>query len=348
MITAEELENFDIFPKEYSCSCLFKFIFYSLSSIFSFLLLFSFYTDKDIYSIITMKHSSYQNIVINDYLTNKLIELNPKDFLSENKTNYIQTYDNLKYIFIKEYIMNSYPCLIKSSSSHFKVKEIINLAEDYLTENRDIRIIFEYKQNPYTQFFDNDYQYLKTSYSNYLNITKNNTNNYYFLNEYDLMNSQKNITRIVYDNFLKFNHLVNDLELVGVHLSRADNFVVVWGHMEIYDQITCLDKGSLEYILVPPQEKKYMYAFTKGGPINYSKVNFFDGRNNPTENYPDFFKSNKLYINLNAGECLYIPGFWWRSYRTNKRNKERTIFLTFNFRSNSQYLEKLMYIRNEF
>ena len=63
MITSEELENCDIFPKEYSCSCLFKFMLYSLSSIFSFLLLFSFYNDTDIYSLLTMNYSNNEEIL---------------------------------------------------------------------------------------------------------------------------------------------------------------------------------------------------------------------------------------------------------------------------------------------
>ena len=104
----------------------------------------------------------------------------------------------------------------------------------------------------------------------------------------------------------------------------------------------------LEFILVPPQEKKYMYPYSNNGPINYSRVNFFDGKNNKIENYPDFFKSNKIYINLSTDECLYIPAFWWRSYRTNKRNKEKTIFLTFKYISNSKYLENIMYFHNDF
>ena len=348
MITSEELENFDIFPKEYSFSCLFKFIFYSLSSIFSYVLLFCFYTDTDIYSVLTMRSRINQNIIINDYLTNKLIELNPKDFLSKNKTNFIQRYDNLKGIFIKEYVMNSYPCLIKNSSNYFGVREIINITEEKLIKDKNKKILFEYKVNPYTQFYEDDYQYLLTTYDNYLNIRKNNKNNLYFLNEYNLIKSNNNITTIAYDNYLKFNYLVRDLELEAILLSRADNFVVVWGHMEISDQFICLEEGMLEFILVPPQEKKYMYPYSNNGPINYSRVNFFDGKNNKIENYPDFFKSNKIYINLSTDECLYIPAFWWRGYRTNKRNKEKTIFLTFKYISNSKYLENIMYFHNDF
>ena len=344
MLTAEELENFDIFPKEYSFSCLFKFLLYSLCSIFSFLLLFSFYTDIDVYSVLTMKNI-YKNedIIINDYLTNQLIELNPKDFLSENKTNFTETYEDLKNIFFKEYIINNYPCLIKNSIEYFGVKQIINIGEEYLMNNPSKNLIFEYKENPYSQYYDKDFQYISTTYSNYINAKKNFSENYYFLHETLL-----NISYSVYDKYLENNYLVNDLDLINIYLSKAENYVVVWGHMETQDYFICLSEGTLEFILIPPQEKKYIYPFTKRGPINYSRVNFFDNRNNIHENYPDFFKANKLYINLSAGECLYIPSFWWRSYRTSKRKNIKTTFLTYKYRSNSNYLEHLMYIKNDF
>ena len=349
MLTSEELENFDIFPKEYSLSCLFKFLLYSISSIFSFILLFSFYTDSDIYSVLTMKNiSKNEDIIINDYLTNKLIELNPKDFISENKTNFIQTYEDLKNIFFKEYIINNYPCLIKNSIEHFGVKQIIKIVLEYLINNPNKTIIFEYKENPYAQFYDEDYQYLRTTYGNYLNSIKNSSENYYFLHEYNIEEAIMNISYFSYDKYLGNNFLVNDLDLINIYLSKVENYIVVWGHMETQDQFICLSEGSLEFILIPPQEKKYIYPFTRRGPINYSRVNFFDSKNNINENYPDFFKANKLYINLLAGECIYIPSFWWRSYRTSKRKNIKTTFLTYKYKSNSNYLEHLMYIKNDF
>ena len=348
MLTAEELENFDIFPKEYSFSCLFKFIFYSLSTILSFLLLYSFYTDRDIYSVLTMNYNNrYEDLIINDYLTNKLIELSPKDFLSENKTTFTQTYENLENIFFKEYIMNSYPCLIKNSSEYFGGKEAIDLIEENLILHKDKRIIFEYRENPYTQFFDDDYQYLKISYDTFINATKNISQNYYFLNEFNLFNLE-NVTDKISEKYLKNNYLVNNLELKHIYFSRAESFVVVGGHMETFDNFICIQQGNIEFILLPPQEKKNIYPYSRNGPINYSRVNFFEGKNNNSEDFPNFFKANKVYINLSAGECLYIPAFWWKSYRTNKRKKNKTIFLTFKFSSNSQHLEKIMYIRNKF
>lgn len=366
MFTAEEIENFDIFPKEYSFSCLFKFIFHSLTSIFSFLLLYAFYTDSDIYKIITMNYNSnnnYKGIIINDYLTRKLVELTPKHFLSSenNKTNFIQKYENLKNIFFKEYIMNSHPCLIKNSSEFFRVKEIIGLVEENLLKNTNLKIRFEYKENPYVQFYDSNYQYLITSYNTYINMTninnRNNTknNNYYFINEYNIRDiisfNNKSLLDIIIngdDSFLKNNFLVNDLYLKDIYFSSAETFVVVWGHMEIDEQFICVDGGNLEFILIPPHEKKNMYPFIKKGPINYSMVNFFDGKNNNNENFPNFFEVKKIYYNLQSGECLYIPAFWWLSYRTSKKKNLKTKYLTFKYYSNSKYIDQMMFVRNDF
>ena len=349
MITSEEFENFDIFPKEYTFTCLFKFIYYSSSLFFSFLLLYTFYTDSDLYSVLTMNHLSNEgDIIINDYLTNKLIELSPKNFLSENKTSFIQTYDNLKNIFIKEYVINSYPCLIKNSTEYFNIREIINLAEENMLKDNNKKITIEHRVNPYVQFYDDDYKFLRISYSTYLNMTNNTSENNYFLNEYNILNTDYNISTIINKKYLKNNYLVNNLNLRKIYLSRAQTYIVIWGHMEINDQFICIDKGSLEFILIPPHEKKNMYPFTRKGPFNYSRVNFFDGRNNINENYPNFFKVNKIYINLQSGECLYIPAFWWRSYRTSKKKNIKTIFLTYIYNSNSKYLDNLMVVRNEF
>ena len=362
MFTSEELENFDIFPKEYTFSCLFKFIFYSLTTFFSYLLLYTFYTDSDLYTIITMNYNSNNNkdIIINDYLTTKLIELTPKDFLSESKTNFIQTYKNLQNNFIKEYIMNSYPVLIKNATEYFRVPETIHIIEETLLQNNKSKMLFEYKENPYAQFYDHDYQYLFTTYSNYINMTNTNNNNnnskkknYYFINEYNIkkLDSISNIISNIISSdgkYLRNNSLVNDLTLKDVHYSSTETFVVVWGHMEMDDQFICMDSGSLEFILIPPHEKKNIYPFTKKGPINYSRVNFFDGKNNENENYPNFFKVNKMYFNVRSGECLYIPAFWWRSYRNTKKNNIKTKYLTFKYNSNSKYLYNMMFVDNDF
>ena len=316
MITSEELENLDIFPKEYSWSCLFKFIFYTLSFIFSFLLLVTFYSDTDLFSLLTMNYYTNSNDIIeNDYLTNKLIELNPENFF-ENVSNFVQFYEEInESIFFKKYIMKSSPCLIKNSSDFFKTKEIINLAEDAMIKDINNKIIFEYKINPYSQFYDDDYQYLRTSYKNYINLTRNiSKNNYYFLNEYKITPYLNNISNFSLEkNISKENYIINDLNLKDIFLSKTHSHIVVWGHMEIYDEFICISEGNLEIILIPPQEKKYVYPYVNKGPINFSRVNFFEQKkNDKDELYTDFIKANKIYMNVLEGECVYIPAFWWR------------------------------------
>ena len=352
MITSEELENLDIFPKEYSWSCLFKFIFYSLSLIFSFLLLVTFYSDSDLISLLTMNYyHNYNDVIMNDYLTNKLIELNPKNFF-ENISNFVQFYEEINQtIFFKKYIMNSSPCLIKNSSNYFKTKEIIQLVEEEMIKDVTNRIIFEYRSNPYSQFYDDDYQYLRTSYKNFFNLTQNvSKNNYYFLNEYIITSYLNKLSEFSFvKNISEENFLISDLNLQDIYLSKSHSHIVVSGHMEIFDEFICISKGNLEFILIPPQEKKYVYPYINKGPINFSRVNFFEQKKNDKNDiYKDFIKANKIYMNVLEGECVYIPAFWWRSYRNSKKKNNKCDFLTFKFLSNSKYLEEIMYIKNEF
>ena len=119
--------------------------------------------------------------------------------------------------------------------------------------------------------------------------------------------------------------------------------------MEIFDEFICISKCNLEFILIPKKKKKYVYPYINKGPINFSRVNFFEQKKNDKNDiYKDFIKANKIYMNVLEGECVYIPAFWWRSYRNSKKKNNKCDFLTFKFLSNSKYLEEIMYIKNEF
>ena len=351
MLTSEELENLDIFPKEYSWPCLFKFIFYSLTLLFSFLLLITFYSETDLFTLLTMNYNNYNDIIENDYLTSKLIQLNHKNYF-ENISNLVEYYEEIEQnIFFKKYIMNSSPLLIKNSSNYFGTKKIIKLAEEEMIKDEKNKIIFEYKINPYTQFYNDDYQYLRTSFKNYINLKPNiSNNNYYFLNEYKITHHLSNISNFSLEkNILKENYLISDLNFKDIFLSKTQSHIVIWGHMEIQDEFICTSECNLEFILIPPQEKKYVYPYVNKGPINYSRVNFFEQKKNENnEIFSDLEKANKIYMNVLEGECIYIPAFWWRSYRNSKKSNKKCDFLTFTFFSNSKYLEDLMQIKKEF
>jgi hypothetical protein len=350
MLTSEELENLDIFPKEYTWCCLMKFIFYSLSLLFSFTLLYTFYSDADLFSILTLNYQSkLEDAIINDYLTNELIISNLNKFNPDDASKFIQSYKDLETNFMKEYVMNSYPCLIKDSDNNFRSEEIIKLSEENLINNNSLKIVFEYKENPYAQFYSEDYQYLRTSYSNYIKLTKdNNKPNYYFLNKFDISRYLNNSSSYSLENFFSNNYLLKYIDIKNIYLNQANSYVVVWGHTEAFDEFMCITEGNLEFILIPPQEKKYVYPYTFRGPINFSRVNFFEQkRDDNNEKYADFIKANKFYMNVLQGDCIYIPAFWWRSYRTSKRKNIRTTFLIYKFNSNSEYLENIMLISHD-
>ena len=170
------------------------------------------------------------------------------------------------------------------------------------------------------------------------------------MNEYKITSYLSNISEFSFEkNISKDNFLISDLNLKDVYLSKSQSHIIVNGHMEIYDEFICISEGNLVFILIPQQEKKYVYPYINKGPINFSRVNFFEQKKNDKNDiYKDFIKANKIYMNVLEGECVYIPAFWWRSYRNGKKKNNKCDFLTFKFLSNSKYLEELMYIRNEF
>jgi len=50
----------------------------------------------------------------------------------------------------------------------------------------------------------------------------------------------------------------------------------------------------------------------KGFPANYSPVNFED----PQPEFPNFKKAITHFVKLQAGDCLFLPAYWWHRVRS--------------------------------
>ena len=347
MITSEELENFDIFPKEYSFSCLFKFIFYSTTSLIGFIVLFAFYTDSDLSSILTFNFRNankyYANI--NDYLTNQISILHPKNFYSLNQSTFVKYYsEDFEQKFYKEYLLDGFPCLIKNSSDAFNITNITNFIQDKLLENNKTKITPEIRDDPFSEFFKKDFKYYTTTYTDLFNknvssLIKGN----YFINDLDINTVIEKGKNVIQNNFLQNNKILKEMEIREISYNEVKKFVVVSGHYEISNQFLCINEGEIDLLLVPPQDKRYVYPFNKYGPINYSRVNFFYGGKETHDKFPDFSKASKIFINLMKGECVFIPAFWWVSLKTVKSSNFNQ-YIILKYKSNSQYLEQMMNI----
>jgi len=75
-------------------------------------------------------------------------------------------------------------------------------------------------------------------------------------------------------------------------------------------------EGELCIKLSPPKSSKYLYENK-----DYEQLEFISPVNPwaPQAKYrPDFEKIKCLEITLRPGKCLFIPAYWWHSFKFNK------------------------------
>ena len=83
-----------------------------------------------------------------------------------------------------------------------------------------------------------------------------------------------------------------------------------------YRNYFMVTEGEIQIKLAPPKSSKYLYE-TK----NYELLEFISPVNpwSPQAKYTaDFDKVKCLEITLRPGKCLYIPAYWWHSFKFNK------------------------------
>eukprot|EP00347_Sterkiella_histriomuscorum_P020430 403337837 len=74
------------------------------------------------------------------------------------------------------------------------------------------------------------------------------------------------------------------------------------------DRMFCVAQGYFNVTLAPSWERLFIYAGLNVPP-NFSPVDF----NRPNlQQFPNFDVATKYYIDLEEGDCLYIPPYWWQ------------------------------------
>ena len=343
MFTAEEFENFDIFPKKLTYKIIFKSIFYVALWTFGFIILFSFYIEQDISQILSGNY--LKNFNDNeDTLINRLSNIAPKNYYLNSNKYYLNYSDDISNYFFKKYILDSYPCLIKNGSIGFN---IINTTKYIINEIKKINedtLNFEKRIEPFSVLFQNEIIKNKTNYSNFIENIMNDNKSFNIINEeniYSIINNNEKLTKIhrrIFSKYLKNPLLNKDLLNIGIFLSEGKSSIIINGHSENTENFICLTKGNIEIILIPPNERKFVYPFKiEFGQFIYSPINFF---NQQIQSYPNFKKTNRILINISIGDCLYIPSYWWRSIKTNKN--EHFQFLTLKYKEPTIYYSRIM------
>ena len=341
MFTAEEFENFDIFPKQLTYKIIFKSIFYVALWTFGFIILFSFYIEQDISQILSGEYLKSLNDN-EDNLINRLSNIAPKNYYSDYNKYYVNYSDEISNFFFKKFILDSCPCLIKNGSIGFNIINTTNYIIKKVKKKNEDTLTFEKRIEPFSVLFQNEIIINKTNYSNFIENIINDNKSLNIINEeniYSIIN--ENLTKIhrkIFSKYLKNPLLVNDLLNIGIFISEGKSNIIINGHSENTENFICLTKGNIEIILIPPNERKFVYPFKiQYGQYIYSPINFF---NQQFQSYPNFKKTNRILINISIGDCIYIPSYWWRSIKTNKN--EHFQFLTFKYKEPTIYYSRII------
>ena len=122
--------------------------------------------------------------------------------------------------------------------------------------------------------------------------------NYYFAEEsVPLPLKEDTIVPPILSDYLRF-HMTSFWQGIGT---------VSLPHTDEAENIMCVFKGYKNFTIVSPFHSRFVYA-GKGLPDNYSPLNF----EKPTLIHFPLFKFAKVYrVQVQAGDCLYLPGNWW-------------------------------------
>ena len=79
-------------------------------------------------------------------------------------------------------------------------------------------------------------------------------------------------------------------------------------HTDSMENMMCVLEGYKNFTIVPPYDRDHVYAGYDGYPDNYSPIEFV---NPDYERWPDFRNARVKTVHIAAGDCLYLPAYWW-------------------------------------
>jgi hypothetical protein len=96
-------------------------------------------------------------------------------------------------------------------------------------------------------------------------------------------------------------------------ICASNNTTTLFKYDINYRNYYLVTQGQIKVYLAPPKSKKYLYENS-----NYENFEFtspLNPWNIQTKYKTDFDKIKGLIIDLNPGSMLYIPAFWWYSFK---------------------------------
>jgi len=79
-------------------------------------------------------------------------------------------------------------------------------------------------------------------------------------------------------------------------------------HTDAMENMMCMFKGWKKFHIASPNDRKFIYTGTEGYPDNYSPCEFYAP---DYKRYPLLKKARLNVAHIEAGDCLYVPAYWW-------------------------------------
>jgi hypothetical protein len=79
-------------------------------------------------------------------------------------------------------------------------------------------------------------------------------------------------------------------------------------HTDSMENMMCVLEGYKNFTIVSPYDRDFVYPGHNGLPDNYSPIEFVAP---DYEKYPLFRNARIKTVHIAAGDCLYLPAYWW-------------------------------------
>lgn len=109
---------------------------------------------------------------------------------------------------------------------------------------------------------------------------------------------------------LKYPDIFDENRFFSSVLRIASAGVQIWTHYDVMDNILIQISGTKRVVLFDPNDAPYMY-------LNGDKSEVMNIDNPDTTLYPDFYRAVQHVCELQPGDILYIPAFWFHNVLCN-------------------------------
>jgi hypothetical protein len=352
MFTAEELEECDIFPKKVTKGKVLKFLAYFSIMLTACILMYSFYSGRDFSSIVSMESLKYGS---DSYYLKKLYQLDNRfDYNISDRYTKDLHYFKTKGVFIKEYVSQSVPVIIKNISNLERISSIgpdrghkifqkffesdnQNFFNSYISSNQEVMV--EKRQDPNGFLNKGDFISLTMNYSKFIEEAnrKERLANFYIYESF-LENLQDDLMAYMKSPEFEFINKYLSLRSQGVKYTEGYDQMINAAHYEYTENLYCQIEGQMDMMILSPLQRNVVSPYKKNyGHPNYSAINFFKAEYG---RFPNFREAHRLYITLSKGDCLYLPAYWWFSTKTEEG--KHFAYVKFEYKSHSRWVDYII------